>query len=245
MKRSDFPKPVSVGLVDLNSVGAYADQGMTPRCYPRYMPTPYRSIAPWEDKLVLEPWRKNTKVYPQLYFLLGRDVPVQDASQEPAVLAIGMGLGSTDDGIVMASPNPAVRDQHMCYWYSLYSDNAQLLGQEMRSDVRARDLKLTLESPTLGKYVFDQNDLQFDPEELVREMNHLIPFAKYDLVTLGAADKPIELPVDRKFQPGEVMTLSCPQLGKLEITVDDRRDPAVTINGWTPREYFLEPGYTG
>ena len=133
----------------------------------------------------------------------------------------------------------------MCYWYSLYSNGAQLLAQNMVAGLNARDLKLAIESPTLGKVVFDQANLQFDPEELVREMNIIVPMRKYDLICLGAADKPIDLPADKKFRPGEVITLSCPELGKLEITVDDRRDPAVVIPGWKPREFFLEPGYTG
>ena len=115
----------------------------------------------------------------------------------------------------------------------------------MVAGVKARDLKLTIESPTIGKVVFDQANLQFDPEEVVREMNIIVPMRKHDLICLGAADKPIDLTVDKKFQPGEVITLSCPELGKLEITVDDQRDPNVVIPGWKPREFFLEPGYTG
>ena len=38
-----------------------------------------------EDRLVLEPWRKNMKLYPQIYFLLSRDVPVRDTSPEPEI----------------------------------------------------------------------------------------------------------------------------------------------------------------
>ena len=152
-----------------------------------------------------------------------------------------MGLASSDDGIAMASPDPAIRDKHMCYWYSLYSDNSQVLAQDMKPVANPRALQITLESPALGKHVYDQNHLQFDPEELVREMNHLIPFRKYDLISLGAADKPISLPIDQILPPGETLTLSCPELGRLEITVEDRREPNTTINGWTPRPFFLEP----
>lgn len=246
MKRSDFPRPFTTCLVDINSEGAYADRGMTPRCYPRLMPTRYRSILPEGSTLVLEPWRKNLKLYPQLYFMAAKDTQVKDeASCADAVLGIGMGMAFSDDGIVKASEDPAVRDQFMCYWYSLYSDGAQVLDQQMRGDVQARELKLTIESPTIGKYVFDQSQLQFDPEELVREMNIIVPFRKYDLTALGAADKPIYIPVEQKFAPDEVIRISCPELGTLEITVDDQRDPEVLIPGWKPREFFLEPGYTG
>ena len=65
MKRSDFPKPFTTCLVDLNSEAAYADQGLAMRKYPRLLPVPYDTVAP-EGKLVLEPWRKNLKLYPQL-----------------------------------------------------------------------------------------------------------------------------------------------------------------------------------
>jgi len=246
MKRSDFPKPFTTCLVDINSPGAYADRGMEPRCYPRFMPIPYGSIAPSENSWVLEPWRKNMKLYPQLYFIVAHDTEAKnEASCEDCVLGIGMGLATSDDGIAMASPEPAVRDRFMCYWYSLYSDSAQLLGQNMVTGLNARDLKLTIESPTLGKVDFDQANLQFDPEELVREMNIIVPMRKYDLICLGAADKPIDLPVDKKFAPGEVLTLSCPQLGEMKITVDDQRDPNAVIPTWHPREFFLEPGYNG
>lgn len=244
MKRSDFPKPFTTCLVDINSEGAYADRGMEKRCYPRLMPVPYRSIAPSENKLVLQPWRKNMKLYPQLFFLAAKDTEVKNEdSCEGVVLGIGMGIACSDDGIELASKEPAVRDRFMCYWYSLYSDNAQVLGENMRPDINARDMKLTIESPTIGKHVFDQSKLQFDPEELVREMNIIVPFRKYDLTSLGAADKPIYIPADKKFQPGEVITLSCPELGTLEITVDDQRDPDTLINGWSPRAFYLDPDF--
>lgn len=242
MKRCDLPMPFSVGLVDINSEGAYADRGMTTRCYPRYMPACYSAISEDEHRWYLAPWRKNMKIYPQLFFVVGKDIAMKDPNGcTGAVLGIGMGLASSDDGIVMASKDPAIRDKFMCYWYSLYSDDSQVLAQDMRSDVEARSVKLTIESPTLGKHVFDQNLLQFDPEQLLREMNYIVPFQKYDLISLGAADKPISLPADKKFLTGEVITISSPELGKLEIVVDDQRDPETVMNGWSPREFFLEP----
>ena len=67
MKRSDFPKPFTTCLVDWNSEAAYADHGMAMRKYPRLLPVPYTTVAP-ENKLILEPWRKNLKLYPQLFF---------------------------------------------------------------------------------------------------------------------------------------------------------------------------------
>lgn len=242
MKRCDLPKPFSVGLVDLNGDGAYTDRGITARLYPRYMPACYSAISDDEHRWILDPWRKNMKIYPQLFFIVSRDIPVNDPENcANAVLGIGMGLASSDDGIVMASKDPAVRDRFMCYWYSLYSDNSQVLAQELRSSVPARSVKLTVESPTLGKHVFDQSKLQFDPEQLMAEMNCIVPFQKYDLISLGASDTPISLPVDRKFGEGEVITVSSPELGTLEIVVDDRRDPEKIMNGWSPRPFFLEP----
>lgn len=246
MKRSDFPKPFTTCLVDLNSEAAYADHGMAMRKYPRLLPVPYSSVSEDDGKLLLEPWRKNMKFYPQLFFLVAHDVAVKDEDAcGNAVLGIGLGLATSDDGVILVADDPSPRDKQICYWYGLYSDGSQVLAQEMTAGLNARDLKVTIESPTLGKHVFDQKDLQFDPVELLKEMNVLIPYKKYDLFSLGAAGTPISVPVDKKFQLGEVITISCPELGKLEITVDDRRDPDRLIPGWKPREFFLEPGYTG
>ena len=245
MKRSDFPKPFTTCLVDWNSEAAYADHGMAMRKYPRLLPVPYTTVAP-ENKLILEPWRKNLKLYPQLFFLVSHDVAHRDPkSCEDAVMGIGLGLAISDDGVVQASKDPVPRDQMICYWYSLYSDGSQVLAQEMTAGVNARDLKLTIASQTLGEQVFDQKDLQFDPVQLLQQMNKLIPYKQYDLFSLGAAGTPISVPVDKKFQPGEVITVSCPELGTLEITVEDLREPETFINGWKPRDFFMQPGYTG
>ena len=78
MKRNDFPKPFSVGLVDINSDGAYADRGMPTRSYPRYMPACYTAISEDEHRWYLAPWRKNMKIYPQLFFIVGKDIAVKD-----------------------------------------------------------------------------------------------------------------------------------------------------------------------
>ena len=243
MKRSDFHKPFTTCLLDLNSEAAYADHGMPMRRYPRLLPVPYDTVSP-SGKLVLEPWRKNLKLYPQLYFLVSHDVAHRDPKAcEDAVLGIGLGLAISDDGVVQASPDPTPRDRQMCYWYSLYSDGSQVLSQELTAGVDARQLQLTVESETLGTQVFDQNQLQFDPVKLLKAMNHLISYRQYDLFSLGAAGTPISIPVDKKFKPGEVITVSCPQLGKLEIPVEDLRDPEVFIPGWKPREYYLSSGY--
>ena len=240
MKRSDFPKPFTTCLVDLNSEAAYADVGMAMRRYPRLLPVPYDTVAP-EGKLVLEPWRKNLKLYPQLYFLVSHDVAHRDYDAcKDAVLGIGLGLAISDDGVVQASKDPTPRDRHMCYWYSLYSDGSQVLSDELFAGINARDLQLTVESETLGQQVFDQKDLQFDPAELLRQMNKLIPYRQYDLFSLGAAGTPISVPADKKFLPGEVITVSCPELGKLEIPVEDLREPETFIPGWSPRPFFLE-----
>jgi hypothetical protein len=157
-----------------------------------------------------------------------------------AVLGIGLGLAISDDGMVQASKDPTPRDRHMCYWYSLYSDGSQVLSDELFAGINARDLRLTVESETLGQQVFDQKDLQFDPTELLRQMNKLIPYRQYDLFSLGAAGTPISIPVDKKFKPNEVITVSCPELGKLEIPVEDLREPETFIPGWSPRPFFLE-----
>lgn len=243
MKRNDFPTPFTTCLLDINSEAAYADIGLAMRKYPRISPVPYSSVSA-DGTLLLENWRKNMKFYPQLYFMVAYDVaPKNPDACADAVLGIGLGLATSDDGVQLASKDPSPRDQMMCYWYSLYSDGSQVLSQELKSGLNARDLVLTIESPTLGKHVFDQKNLQFDPVELLTGMNQMIAYRKYDLFSLGAAGTPVAVPADEKFLPGEVITISCPELGKLEIPVDDQRDPDHFINGWKPRAYFLEPGY--
>jgi hypothetical protein len=243
MKRSDFPVPFTTCLLDLNSEAAYADYGMPMRKYPRISPVPYGSVAEG-NHMLLEPWRKNMKFYPQVFFLVSHDVPQKDPEAcKDAVLGIGIGLATSDDGVIQSSKDPAVRDRFMCYWYSLFSDGSQVLGQEMKAGIDARDLVLTIESPTLGKHVFDQKNLQFAPQELLDGMNKMIAYKKYDLFSLGAAGKPVFVAQDQKFLPDEVITIACPGFETLEITVDDQRDPEVFMRGWKPSEYFLEPGY--
>lgn len=243
MNRSDLPRPSTTMLVDLNSEAAYAARGETARKAPRLLPVPYETVAPDPGRLLLEPWRKNLSLYPQLYFIVDHDVPVGDeAALRGAVRGLGLGLAFSDDGILLASPDPSPRDRHMCYWYSLYSDSSQVLADALTPGLAARDLRLTVESPTLGRHVFDQSVLLFDPDELLREMNCFVAFAAGDLISLGAAGAPLAVPADRPFAPGETITVSCEALGTLAIAVDDRRDPGHILPGWTPRDYYYHPG---
>lgn len=229
-------------LIDLNSEAAFQESGMTPRKAPRLLPVPFRTISASPSNLVLEPWRKDLKMYPQLYFLLSKDIPAGSAV-ENAVLGIGIGLAYSDNGIVLASPDPSPRDRHMCYWYSLYSDDSQVLSQELFSGVDPREITLTLESETLGRHVFHQKDLLFGPVDVLREMGCLVSFQKYDLISLGAAGAPVSVPAGKKFRPGETIAISGGPLDELEITVDDRRDASVVIPTWTPRDFFLNKEY--
>lgn len=241
MNRSDFPTPFMTALVDLNSAAAYEAHGETVRKAPRLLPVPRQTVSADPNKLVLEPWRNDLTMYPQLYFLCARDIPVKDGGIDAnAILGIGLGLAYSDNSIVMASPDPSARDKHMCYWYSLYSDNSQVLSNELVAGIQARDLTLTIESETLGTHTFEQKDLLFDPQQVLEEMNVIVAFRKYDLISLGAAGTPVQIPADKKFAKGEVIRVSCPQLGTLEIVVDDQRDSAVRIPTWTPRPYYLD-----
>lgn len=244
MKYSSLPRPSATMRIDLNSEAAFAGQGLAARKAPRLLPVPFQTVSADPHHLTLEPWRKDLALCAQLYFVVGRDVPVGDeAAAEDAVLGIGLGLAYSDSGIVTASPDPAPRDQFMCYWYSLYSDNSQVLSDELLENVRARDITLTLESETLGRHVFPQKDLLFDPADTLREMCCIAAFRKYDLISLGAAAAPISIPADKKFLPGEKITISGGPLGVLEIAVDDRRDPSVLIPTWKPRDFFLNKEY--
>lgn len=240
MKRTEFPKPFLQALIDLNSEAAFTDRGETARKAPRLLPVPAQTVSADCHKLLLEPWRKNLKIYPQIYFLVGRDIPVKDGNiTAEDVLAVGLGLALTDDGIVMASPDPTPRDKHMCYWYALYSDNSQVLAEECTAGVDARSLTLRMTSPTLGETEFAQADLLFDPLQTLQETNCIVAFRKYDLISLGAAGTPVTVPADRRFLPGEKILLDGGILGKLEISVDDQRDPDYVIPTWTPRDFFL------
>lgn len=243
MKRSDFPAPFMTALIDLNSEAAYAERGEKARRAPRLLPVPRQTVSADPHALVLEPWRKNLKLYPQLYFLLSRDVAVGEGeAAADAVLGLGLGLAFSDDGIVLASPAPSPRDVHMCYWYSLYSDNSQVLSDELRPGLDARSLTLTLSSETLGSRDFPQGALLFDPAQTLAEMSSIVAFRRYDLVSLGAAAAPVSVPAGTRFAPGEKITVSCGALGALEIAVDDRRDAAAVIPTWAPREYYLNRG---
>ena len=91
--------------------------------------------------------------------------------------------------------------------------------------------------------MFDQKDLLFDPVQTLEEMNALIAYRKYELFTLSAAGAPISVPVDKKFQHGEVTTISCPEPGKLEMVVDDQRDAEKVIPGRSTNPYFMESAY--
>jgi len=243
VKRSDFPKPFSTCLVDTNSQSAYDDLGMPMRKYPRLLPVPHNTVAR-DNSLILEPWQKNIKLYPQLFFLVSKEVSVRNAvGCKDAILGIGLGLGTRGDGIIQSSVDPRACDESDCRWYSLYTVGSQVLSQDLVPGVNARSLALAISSETLGTHVFRQSQLQFAPEELLTEMNVLLPYRKYDLFSLGAADAPLYVPVEKKFRPGEVITISCPELGKLEIVVDDQREPNKFLPSWKPREYYLEHGY--
>lgn len=125
----------------------------------------------------------------------------------------------------------------------LYSDDSQVLSDELKKVPDARDIKLTISSETLGTNVFDQKNLLFTPEETVKEGGRFASFAKGDIVSLGAAGKPVSVPADKKFKDGEVNTISAEGFRPLKITVSDERDPERIMPGWSPRPFFLEPEY--
>ena len=54
---------------------------------------------------------------------------------------------------------------------------------------------------------------------------------------------PLFLPADRKFEEDEILTVDGGVFGTMNITIKDRRDPAVCIPGWKPRVFFMEEGY--
>ena len=244
MRRSDYPCPFQTMLIDLNAPAAYADEGLPVRAYPRILPIPPGAVSEDADTLILEPWRRDVKLYPQLYFLVGRDLPQEAAGRdETAVLGYGLGLAFRDNGILLASPGAVPRDEASCFWYSLYTDGSQILSDEMLPEADLSSVVLTISSKTAGRAEYPQKDLLFDGGRILNETREFIEFRKYDLIALGCAGTPLFLPADRKFEEDEILTVDGGVFGTMNITIKDRRDPAVCIPGWKPRAFFKEEGY--
>lgn len=243
MKRSDFPQGLDTMRIDINSEAAYAALGMQSRLYPRLMPVPFHTIAE-TDELILPAWRKNLEIYPQLYFIVGetRRANAKGVSKS-FIRGIGFGIGLVDDGILQASRDPSPRDECMCRWYSLYSDDSQVFTQEIFSNVCISDVVLTMESPTMGKTVFPQRDLLFSPGKLAEEAGILIEFRKDDLISLGAAARPVSVKQDCFFRKGEAITVTAEGISQkpvvFQIRVRDDRDPECLIPSWKPRDFLI------
>ena len=208
MKRSDYPRPFQTLLMDLNAPAAYADEGLPVRAYPRILPIPPGTISKKETELILEPWRRDIKLYPQLYFLVGRDLP-QDAPgrDETAVLGCGLGLAFRDNGILRSSPGAVPRDASSCFWYELYADGSQILSDAMLPEADTESVVLTVSSKTIGTASFPQKDLLFGAGKLLEETREFIEFRKYDLVTLGCCGTPVSVPMGTRFEEGEILTV--------------------------------------
>ena len=244
MKRQDFPQPYDNLRIDLNSEAAYADSNMKQRPYPRLMPVPWNTVCK-KSVLTLPAWRKNLTVFPQLYVITGNDIRQKESEGASAgdIAAVGFGLSIIDDGIMLASEGGAPRDLGMCYWYSLYTDDSQVLSDDVYPYKGVENVVLTIESETLGKASYAQKDLQFEPVSLIREAGSIVTFLKNDLITMGASAAPLHVAKDRLFKKGEVIRITAEGLADepltLLIPVNDERDPEKFIPSWKPRAFYL------
>ncbi len=242
MKRSELSRPVIQYVLDWNSKAAHEAAGDPVRAYPRLLPVPFGAFNTCSEKLTLQPWRKNLRLYPQLWAVVGRDVEVgEEERARDAVAYIGLGIALLDDAILSASPDPIPRDVNMCHWYSQYSDNSQMLSEALIPAGPVGDVTLTLSSPTLGSVTHSLSDLLFDAGEVLVQMSTLNRFTKGEWIALGAAGAPVSVSEGTRFQKGEGVTVDGGRLGSFSFEIEDLRDPATVIPTWRPREYAVKP----
>lgn len=242
MKRSELPRPTLQYVIDYNGGDAIHSLGEQVRKYPRLLPVPYLAFCPDCGRLTLQGWRRNLKIFPQLYAVVGRDVEVGEGERAmDAVWGYGLGLAVQDDGILQASPEPAPRDFYMCQWYSLYSDGSQLLSDDFFPLEEVSGITLTMASPTLGTAEYPQSELLFDGGRVLAEMSALNRFCKGEWIALGAVRAPLTVPFEKRFAQGERIVIDGGRLGSLQITVEDLRRESAEVPTWKPRAFAYQP----
>lgn len=238
IRRSDLARPRLQYVIDWNSKAAYEAAAEPVRGYPRLLPVPYLAFSPSSERLTLQPWRANLRIYPQLWAVVGRDVEVGDGERaRDAVAGLGLGLGIVDDAIVARSLDPSPRDRSMCHWYSLYSDSSQLVSQALVAAGSVDDVTLTARSATLGTLTHPLSELLFDAGEVLVQLSSLNRFTAGEWIALGAAGAPASVPQDHLFGLNETVTIDGGRLGSFSFEVEDLRDPGTHIATWEPRDY--------
>lgn len=245
MRRDECPvRPYQQAAIDFNGPQALLFMGEDIRPYPRYLPIPHRAVASSSQEWTFAPYRKSLVIFPQMYFLLGRDIEMdEERIGADAVLGYGVGLCVMDDGIRRTIDGGSPRDLGMAHWYSQYADDCYLLFPELFVRPDIKDITLTVSSATLGCRRFDQGDLTWNAVGLLNAISPLNAARMYDLVMLGASHAPFMVAQDICFGEEEVIEVDAGVLGAWRVTVHDRRDAGVFVPKWTPRPLACDPAY--
>ena len=78
MNRYDLQRPFQVSAIDFNGEGALLAMGENVRPYPRYLPIPFGAVAKDHRVWTLDGYRRNLTIFPELYFVLGRDTAMDE-----------------------------------------------------------------------------------------------------------------------------------------------------------------------
>lgn len=246
MKRSGLPRPYQVSAIDYNGKAAYAAAGEEARPYPRLLPTSYRSVSSSLDFWTIDEQRRNLWVFPELYFVIARPLAMDEQNiGEDAILGYGIGLCILDDAAQLASFGGTARDLTLCHWYSQYSDNTHFLFDDMYPGLNPRSLNVEIQSDTLGRHAFNQANLNWAGADLLNAVSPLYSAHAYDLVLLGASDKPIEVPFSAAFQPEEQIVVRVPGQCEQAVAVHDLRTPDRAVPRWKPRPFAVSPEILG
>lgn len=244
MNRNELVRPFQQSVVDFNGAEALIAMGEDVRPYPRYFPIPFHAIASSDTDWTFEPFRRNLNIFPELYFVLGRDVAMDEENiGEDAILGYGVGLCVLDDALYNSIVNGTPRDLGEAYFYTAYADDTHILLPEIYPIKSAKGISVKISSPTLGERVFDQDKLRWDALKLLNAMSPLNAARKYDLVILGAADAPVKVPMDVRFAENEVITVDAGALGTSKVTVHDLRSEDTKVVTWKPRPLVCDPEY--
>ena len=244
MNRYDLPRPFQVSAIDFNGEGALLAMGENVRPYPRYLPIPFGAVAKDHRVWTLDGYRRNLTIFPELYFVLGRDTAMDEQDiGEDTVLGFGVGLCVLDDAAEKNITGGAPRDINMCRWYSQYADDSHLLLPEIYPIKSAAGVKIRVCSPTLGDRVFDQDALKWDALPLLNALSPLNAAKKYDLVMLGASEAPFRVPMETHFAEGEEILIEAGELGGGKVIVNDLRSEDIRLPVWKPRPFVCDPAY--
>lgn len=194
---------------EFNGAKAYeaANRKICP--YPPFITVP--ETVTGEGKLTIASTFEDIVVYPELFFVLGRDVACHEGKNvHDAILGYGVSLGINERSLVNEARRKGgmPRDITACGWYQLYMDGTHIIGNQL---VEAKDIedvaacKLTIGIPGYPQREFDMAHIIWRPQKLLKEMSELIPFRKHDKVYLGPVDAPVKL--NRPLTDNAVITV--------------------------------------